>query len=216
MAIALAMMPMSPSASPVLANTPMPPSSAEVCAIVAAMPGTEDTDALLAMLDSSRTQVLDDLNAMGDNMERYDAENYGWQNVIDDSSALEPRPGAWMIGALRMACEPQPAATVSGTVSYPQRIALPPNATVVVKLEDVSLADAPSTVIAEQRITTAGQSVPIPFKLVYDPADIEAGNRYVVRAQIFYDDELRWTSTTSYPVITQNNPNRVEIAVDQV
>ena len=201
---------------PVRAASPTPPTSSEVCAIITTMPDAEDTDELLASLDTSRSQVTMDLLAMQRNMEQYDAEGYGWQNVIDGSSALEPQPGAWLIGALRMACEPQPAATVTGTVTYPQRIALAPDATLVVKLEDVSLADAPSTVIAEQTIETAGQQVPIPFKLVYDPADIEARNRYVVRAQIFYGDELAWTSTTAYPVITQDSPTEVEIQVDQI
>lgn len=173
------------------------PSSEEVCAIVTAMPGAEDTDKLLDLLDTERSQVITDLEAMSSNMAQYDAEVYGWQNVIDGSSALEPVPGAWLIGALRMACESQPAAMVTGTVSYLQRIALPPDATLVVKLEDVSRADSPSTVIAEQRITTSGQQVPIPFELVYNLADIEASNRYAVRAQIFYGDELRWTSPPS-------------------
>ena len=201
---------------PVQAASPTPPTANDVCAIVTTMPGAENTDELLALLDTSRSQVTMDLLAMQRNMEQYDAEGYGWQNVIDGSSALEPKPGAWLIGALRMACEPQPAAAVTGTVTYSQRIALPPEATVVVKLEDVSRADAPSTVVAEQHIATAGQQVPIPFKLVYDPADIEARNRYVVRAQIFYGDDLAWTSTTAYPVITQDNPTEVEIQVEQV
>lgn len=34
--------------------------------------------------------------------------------------------------------------TITGTVAYRERIALPPNAVVTVTLEDVSLADAPS------------------------------------------------------------------------
>ncbi len=201
---------------PAQAATPTPPTGNEVCAIVTTMPDAEDTDELLASLDTSRSQVTMDLATMKRNMEQYDAEGYGWQNVIDGSSALDPQPGAWLIGALRMACEPQPAAMVTGTVTYPQRIALPPDATVVVKLEDVSRADAPSMVIVEQRITTDGQQVPIPFKLVYDPADLEARNRYGVRAQIFYGDELAWTSTTVYPVITQDNPTEVEIQREQI
>jgi uncharacterized lipoprotein YbaY len=198
------------------AASPTPPDGDDVCAIVTAMPGAETTDELLSLLETTRSEVTSDLLTMSRNMEQYDAEGYGWPNVIDGSSALEPRPGSWLIAALRMACEPQSAATVTGTVTYPQRIALPPEATLVIKLEDVSLADAPATVIAERTIVTNGQQVPIPFKLVYDPADIEANHRYSVRAQIFYGDELAWTSTASYPVITQDHPTEVEIQVDQV
>ncbi len=108
------------------------------------------------------------------------------------------------------------AATVSGTVSYRQRIALPSDAILVVRLEDVSRADAPSTVVAEQTIETAGQQVPIAFTLTYEPDQIQPQNRYVVRAQIFYGDQLRWTSTTAYPVITQDNPTEVAIMLEQV
>lgn len=202
--------------APAVAASPTAPGSREVCAIVTTMPGAENTDDLLSLLSTSRQETISKLDAMKSNMAQYDAEGYGWQNTIDGSSALEPRPGAWLIGALRMACESQTMATVSGTVSYTQRIALPPAATLVVKLEDVSRADAPSTVIAETTIETAGQQVPIPFTLTYDPAQIEARNRYVVRAQIFYGDQLRWTSTTAYPVITQGNPTDVAIELEQI
>jgi hypothetical protein len=81
-----------------------------VCAIVATMPGAQNTDELLALLDTSRSQVITDLLAMKRNMEQYEAEGYGRQNVIDSPGALEPQPGAWLIGALSMACESHPAA----------------------------------------------------------------------------------------------------------
>ncbi|MGF1459248.1 MAG: YbaY family lipoprotein [Leptolyngbyaceae cyanobacterium] len=201
---------------PAQAASPAPPTGNEVCAIVLTMPDASNTDELLASLDTSRSQVTSDLIAMKRNMEQYDAEGVGWQNAIDGSSALEPRPGAWLIGALRMACEAPTAATVTGTVTYNQRIALPPNATLVVTLEDVSRADAPSQVIAGKTIQTAGQQVPIPFSLTYDPAEIVARNRYVVRAQVFYDGGLQWTSTTAYPVITQGNVTEVEIQIEPI
>lgn len=110
----------------------------------------------------------------------------------------------------------QKMAAISGTVTYRQRIALPPNAKIVVKLEDVSRADAPSTVIAEQTIVTTGQQVPIPFTLTYDPSEIQPMGRYTVRAQIFYGDRLRWTSTKMYPVINQGDSEAIEIQLEPV
>ena len=100
---------------------------------------------------------------------------------------------------------------VSGTVTYRQRSALPPSATLVVTIIDVSRADAPSTIIAEQRVPTAGKQVPIPFDLAYDRAKIQERNRYGVRAEIRDGDRLLFTTDTSYPVITQGNPRSVEI-----
>ncbi|TIV73114.1 MAG: hypothetical protein E5V93_18665, partial [Mesorhizobium sp.] len=42
--------------------------------------------------------------------------------------------------------------TIAGEVTYRERIALPPDAVLVVELADVSLADAPAIVIAKRRI----------------------------------------------------------------
>lgn len=110
----------------------------------------------------------------------------------------------------------QVAGMITGTIAYPQRVALPADATVVVTLENISRADAPAATIAQETFTTTGQQVPIPFSLSYDPADIEERDRYAVRAQIFYGDDLRWTSTTVYPVITQGQPTEVDIQLEQV
>lgn len=60
---------------------------------------------MLALLGSDRLQIIRDLEATAANMQRYDAEGLGWQNVINGSSALEPRPDSWLLGSLRMACE---------------------------------------------------------------------------------------------------------------
>jgi len=100
---------------------------------------------------------------------------------------------------------------VSGTVTYRQRSALPTSAILSVTIIDVSRADAPSTVIAEQRVPTAGKQVPIPFDLAYDKAKIMERNRYAVRAEIRDGERLLFTTDTSVPVITQGNPRSVEI-----
>jgi hypothetical protein len=86
-------------------TSPTSPSCTEVCAVVTTMPNAENTDELLSLIKTSRPEIIGDLNAMKRNMQQYDAEGYGWQSVIDNSNSLEPRLGAWLIGALRMACE---------------------------------------------------------------------------------------------------------------
>ncbi|OQQ10689.1 lipo-like protein [Vibrio splendidus] len=91
---------------------------------------------------------------------------------------------------------------VSGTVSYRERIALPENAVVTVTLEDISLADAPSTVIATQEFTTDGKQVPFAFELSYDNDKIKANHRYNMRASIHVDGKLRFTTDTIKSVIT--------------
>ena len=110
----------------------------------------------------------------------------------------------------------QAQAQVTGTVRYLQRIALPPNAVVEVTLQEVSRLDAAAVLLAEQKIPTTGQQVPIPFTLTYDASQIEPRYTYVVRAKITVDGQMRWTSTTAYRVITQNNPTTVDILVELV
>ncbi|OED80435.1 YbaY family lipoprotein [Vibrio crassostreae] len=91
---------------------------------------------------------------------------------------------------------------ISGTVSYRERIALPENAVVTVTLEDISLADAPSTVIATQEFTTDSKQVPFAFELSYDNDKIKANHRYNMRASIHVDGKLRFTTDTIKSVIT--------------
>ncbi|NOJ13637.1 YbaY family lipoprotein [Vibrio splendidus] len=91
---------------------------------------------------------------------------------------------------------------ISGTVSYRERIALPENAIITVTLEDISLADAPSTVIATQEFTADGKQVPFSFELSYDNNKIQANHRYNMRATIHVDGKLRFTTDTIKSVIT--------------
>lgn len=102
---------------------------------------------------------------------------------------------------------------VTGTVTYLQRIALPTNAVIQVQLADVSLADAPANVIAEQSINVGQRQVPVPFTLNVDGVKIDPKHAYAVRAKITVGGELRFVSDRSYPVLTKGNPAHVEIVV---
>ena len=112
--------------------------------------------------------------------------------------------------------KPMNEASVTGTVSYLQRMALPPNAILEVQLLDVSLADAPSKIIAEQSITLGQRQVPVPFSLKYDSSKIDEKHSYSISAKITVDGALRFISDTSYPVVTRGNPSQVDVIVKQV
>ncbi len=108
-------------------------------------------------------------------------------------------------------------ATVTGTVTYLDRSALPENAVIDVELVDASRADAPATVLASQSITAGGAQVPIPFALAYDPAQINPGALVLVQARITIDGQLRYISQTAIPVITNGGPTTdVEVLVSPV
>lgn len=107
--------------------------------------------------------------------------------------------------------------TITGTVSYRPPTALPPDAVVLVHLQDVFLPDAPSPFLAEYKNTLGGRKLPVPFTLKFDPAKIDPKHPYVVEASIFVHDQLRFTNDTAYFVLTQGHPAKVDmilVAVD--
>ncbi|HEU5090921.1 MAG TPA: META domain-containing protein, partial [Roseiflexaceae bacterium] len=100
-------------------------------------------------------------------------------------------------------------ATVTGVVTYRERIALPSGAVITVRLQDTSRQDAAAPAIAEQTITTNGEQVPIAFTLTYNTSQIKPENTYAVRAEVRIDGKLAWTSSDAYLVITQGNPTNI-------
>lgn len=134
-----------------------------------------------------------------------------------------PKQSSWMVlfGMLILGTGAATAgqggtASVTGTVSYRQRSALPPNAEVTVRLVDVSRADAPAVELAVQTFVTGGKQVPFPFSLSYDPAAIDQRFNYAVQAEIHVDGQLSFITTQSYPVITRGNPTTVDVIVEPV
>ncbi len=113
--------------------------------------------------------------------------------------------------------EPGSAAnTVTGTVGYLLRMALPPTAVIQIQLLDVSLADAPAKVLAEEKIALGERQVPVPFSLTFDAAKIEQDHAYSVSARILMDGQLRFISDKAYPVITRGNPLKAELILKPV
>lgn len=74
--------------------------------------------------------------------------------------------------------------SVTGSITYRERIALPPTAAIEVRLDDVSLADAPSRMLARQHFVAGGKQVPFSFTLTADRAAIDPRHRYAVSARI--------------------------------
>lgn len=127
-----------------------------------------------------------------------------------------PRPAPAQIpGGAGVPVTSSTGTQVTGTVTYRERIALPPNAVIHVSLQDVSRAGAPAIILGEQSIPANGAQVPIPFAIAYDPAAIDERFTYSVRARITVDGQLAFTSTTATLVITRGNPTQVEIVVER-
>lgn len=124
---------------------------------------------------------------------------------VPTAPALGPAPAPVPAGGLR----------VSGTVSYLQRIALPPDSEVIVQLRDISRQDAKADVLAEQRFVARSQ-VPLPFELLVDAARVDPRMRYAVSARIERAGRLMFINDKLYPVLTQGHGNRVEMILHMV
>lgn len=102
----------------------------------------------------------------------------------------------------------RPDASVTGTVTYLERIALPSGSLLRVTLLDVSDGAEP---VAEVEI--AEPRVPVAFNLRYDPRAIDSQHRYLVQAQISVDGRLLFLTTEEHAVITGDAGTRAHITV---
>ena len=107
---------------------------------------------------------------------------------------------------------PAPAdAAMTGSITYGDGIALPADATLTVDLRDISLADAPSVLIAQQVIPAPGPS-PVSFRIDYRRAAIDPRRDYSLSARITSSDgRLLFTNDTVYPVLTYGYPDHANL-----
>ena len=94
-------------------------------------------------------------------------------------------------------------------------MALPAEAAVMLRLEDVSRQDAPARFVAGQVLPTEGRQVPLPFALYYATGDIDPRHTYQVRADIVIDGRRRFLTDRAYPVLTRGNPSHLEMTLQQ-
>ncbi|SFL85259.1 YbaY family lipoprotein [Marinobacter zhejiangensis] len=93
---------------------------------------------------------------------------------------------------------------ITGSVTYRERIPLPPKSVVTVTLEDISIADRPAERLAEETIQAGRHQVPIKFALYVDPARLQDNHRYGVRATIRdVRGNLLWTTDTTHSIDPQ-------------
>lgn len=92
-------------------------------------------------------------------------------------------------------------ATVSGSVTYRERIALTPGYTLKVTLSDVSMPDGIATILAETSRVLQNEQVPLAFELEVDSDKLLPRNQYQLRA-VLNDPagDLAWTTGTAYPI----------------
>jgi putative lipoprotein len=111
--------------------------------------------------------------------------------------------------------EPALSGRLTGTVTYRERVALPPNARVIVSLEDVS-GNASGAFIAQQTLQPKTQ-VPFNFDLRYIPSAIDRRHDYALRASIVdAQDELLWSSANPLSVSLIRPDQAIVLTVERV
>ena len=122
-------------------------------------------------------------------------------------------PLVLVVAACSSMADPEDAGTsVEVTAAYRERIMLPPGHVLTVKVEDVSLMDAPARVLAETTQPLDGRGPPYAATLSVPNSQIDARHNYAVRAEIRDPTgALRFTTDTRHSVLTQGAPNTVDI-----
>lgn len=139
---------------------------------------------------------------------KHSAGKYCFSSVEPVYVITHDRPTSDVDVMLRQVPVETRTAVVTGTVSYRERVMLPPDSVLTVRLQDVSRADAPAVILGEQIGTTGGKQVPLPFSISYNPTSIDPRFSYSISARIEDGNGiLRFISDTNNPVITRENPS---------
>ena len=122
-------------------------------------------------------------------------------------------PLALVVAACSSVAGPEADSTsVEVTAAYRERIMLPPGHVLTVKVEDVSLMDAPARVLAETSKPLEGRGPPYAVTLAVPNSQIDARHTYAVRAEIRDPaGALRFTTDTRHSVLTNGASNKVDI-----
>ncbi|WP_251358743.1 META domain-containing protein [Kangiella sp. TOML190] len=105
---------------------------------------------------------------------------------------------------------------VSGELLYRERMMAPAGSKLIIRVEDVSIADKASELISSKEIVL-GQTQ-LPYKLDFSFAQnlLESGRSYSLRAVIRSSDgDLLWTSTTHNPINVEQANSRLGTIVLQ-
>jgi putative lipoprotein len=108
-----------------------------------------------------------------------------------------------------------PRATVTGSATYRERMALPPGAVFEATLEEGSRSNAPGKVIARFHKKNPGQA-PVAFELNYDPRRIDAPKQCIVRASIQDKGQLLFTGSKPYSAKSHGRGRMVTVLMRRV
>mgnify|MGYP001127695477 CR=1 FL=1 len=101
---------------------------------------------------------------------------------------------------------PRPLPVVSGDIFYRERIVLPPDATVRVRVVRLGQSGAPRPVLGELAFP-APRRAPIPFTLACDPSSLEPGAAYGLEVSISRRGKVEFATAEPVPVLAGGRPS---------
>ena len=128
-----------------------------------------------------------------------------------------PAPAAPAVPAASpVAAAQTAAATVSGTVTYRERMALSPDATVEVWIVDTSPGIGTMAILTQTTVAAEGRQVPLPFELHVDPSRVEQRRAYGLKAVIRAGGQMLFANADPVPVLTLGHPSLVALTLARV
>lgn len=104
---------------------------------------------------------------------------------------------------------PGPINRVTGTAGYRERLALPPGATLELRIRERGLF-GPGRVVAETS-TRVFRQPPFSFELKVDPAVLDGSRRYTLEAEIRVSGKVWFETERPVAVLTEGNPTNVDL-----
>jgi L,D-transpeptidase YcbB len=104
---------------------------------------------------------------------------------------------------------------VTGSLTYRERIALPADATVRVRLVEVGPRGALGRVIAE-RVTTPTGQVPFRFELPYERKTVSTSRSYALDARVLVGEQEMFAPSRTYFVLTSGRPATADLMLRRI
>lgn len=102
--------------------------------------------------------------------------------------------------------------TVTGTVAFNERVTLPPESTLYVRLVDASNVNQKAQQIAGTTVTPLGRP-PIAFAIEYEKGRIDKARDYTIEAEIRQGTDVLFFTGTRYQVLTQGKGNHIDMTL---
>jgi putative lipoprotein len=101
---------------------------------------------------------------------------------------------------------------VTGTVAFDQRVTVPPDATLNVRLVDASNVNQKAQTIASTTVSQLGRP-PIAFAIEYEKGKIDSARNYTIEADIRQGTDVLFLTGGRYLVLTQGKGNHVDLVL---